>query len=98
MKLPLGFACVALSVLSLACPFYRSDPWRAKVVEVEGKRVCTIPDVGEKDPGWAKPLCLDKGLVDHDQRAFAVELGQCVEIHNHHPVFVAHRIVPCRGQ
>ena len=64
-------------------------------MEVEGERVCTVPLPEEKDPGWANPLCVDEGLVDHDLRPFPVEVGQCIEMHSHHPAFIGHRIVPC---
>jgi hypothetical protein len=39
------------------------DPWRAQVLSIDGATVCTKPDKGEKDPGWAVPFCMDDGLV-----------------------------------
>lgn len=86
---------IVTSIVLLSCT--PSKPWRAMVVEVSGQRVCTVPDKGEKDPGWAKPLCLEDGLVDHDRLPLTVSVGECVEIHNHHPVFFVHKGVPCSG-
>jgi len=56
-----------------------------------------VPEPGQKDPGWANPLCIDGGLVDHHQQPFPVQVGQCVEMHNHHPIFVAHKVIICSG-
>jgi hypothetical protein len=89
-------ACTVLPAFALcSCNLFGSNTWRATVVQVEGQRVCTVPFANEKDPGWANPLCLDEGLVDHHFEPFVVEAGLCVEMHNHHPAFVAHKVVPC---
>jgi hypothetical protein len=71
------------------------DPWRAQVLSIDGKTVCTKPDKGEKDPGWAVPFCMDEGLVTEDGGVLMVEPGACVLLRSSHPVFYAIRPVPC---
>lgn len=74
---------------------FGDDTWRAKVISVEGREVCTEPDKGERDPGWAVPFCLDYGAVTASGKPVPVRVGQCIEIESKHPAFYVNRVVPC---
>jgi hypothetical protein len=75
--------------------WYDLPPWRAKVISVEGTRVCTVPDRGVKDPGWREPVCFDDGLYARDGRRLFVRPRMCVELQVYHPDFYAKRVVTC---
>lgn len=94
-----GCVIAASSLLYLLVPvaygLFGDDTWRARVTSVEAQRVCTTPDEGEEDPGWADPFCFDDGLTTEGDDAVEVQVGDCVEIESSHPAFYVRGIVDC---
>lgn len=91
-----GVLILAVAALLLLFPPYGwlgDDTWRARVVSVDAQQVCTTPDVGERDPGWSDPFCLEVGLETLNGEA--VEVGDCIELESLHPAFYAKGIVDC---
>lgn len=75
--------------------WFEDNTWRARVISVDGSRVCTTRDAGERDPGWADPFCLDDGLVTEDGDVIRAGVGECVELASVHPAFYANKVVAC---
>lgn len=80
-------------VAFLLAPRFGDDTWRAKVISVEARQVCTKPDKGEEDPGWEVPFCLRSVTESGDP--VPVRVGQCIEVESKHPTFFVTRVVPC---
>jgi len=82
----LGIAAV---MVVLGGPQFGGDrslaTWRARVVSVDGTRVCTVVDVGSQGQDWHEPFCQRDGLFDWGGQRAAVNVGQCVDLSSPHP-------------
>jgi hypothetical protein len=71
---------------------FRTDPWRARVVSVDGSRVCTVPDRRESR-GF--PYCGENGLFTENDVRIQVRVGQCFVLQELHPIVVLRRKTAC---